>query len=199
MRAVFYGSSTISGAGLAKAEARFSSLLCRILGWEERNLGVADSVVTGRDIDAQIVSQESGVVRVPDVIDQKPDVIVVLYGYDDYAADKIVGEPGDFRPGTFASDYDSMVRGIAGGCGAEKILVMTLEFAGGGIADRDIEPYNTVIRGLAERYGLKLFDTAAVAAAARDAFSAPAAAPYGLSESGHRILSEALKGVLREG
>ena len=194
MRAVFYGSSTITGAGLANTGDRFSSLLCRILGWEERNLGIADSLVTGRDLDAQIISQESGVVRVPDVIDEKPDIIVILYGYDDVAAETLLGAPGDFRPGTFSSDYDSIIRGIAGGCGIEKMLVMTLEFA-----DGEAEPYNAVISKLAERYGVKLFDAAAVAAANREVFAAPKTAPYSLGAEAHRILAEAMGEVLKAG
>jgi len=194
MRAVFYGSSTITGAGLANAGDRFSSLLCRILGWEERNLGITGSLVTGRDLDAQIISQESGVVRVPDVIDEKPDIIIILYGYDDVAAETLLGAPGDFRPGTFSSDYDSIIRGIAGGCGIEKMLVMTLEFSGDAA-----EPYNDVIRKLAERYGVKLFDAAAVAAANREVFTAPAAAPYSLGAEAHKILAEALGEFLKRG
>lgn len=198
MRVVFYGSSTVCGAGLENPEERFSTIVSRELGWDEVNLGLADSLVTGRDLDAQIVSQRSGVVRVPDIFDERPDLVVVLYGADDVAAGKILGEPSDFRPGTFSSDYDSMVRGIAGGCAANKIVLMTIEIAGSEGAEHKARDYNDAIRKIANRYGIALFDSAAIVEENPTAFAPPAEAPFAPGKAGHALLASGLKTRIEE-
>jgi hypothetical protein len=198
MRVVFYGSSTVSGAGIEDPANRFSSIVSRELGWDEVNLGIPESLVTGRDLDAQIVSQRSGVVRVPDIFDEKPDLVVVLYGADDVAAGKILGAPDDFRPGTFSSDYDSMVRGIAGGCGGEKIVLMTIEFATRAGAEHAASHYNDAIRKIANRYGIALFDGAALIENNQEVFTLPAEAPFALGVEGQKLLAAEFKTRIRE-
>ena len=197
MNAAFYGSSTIAGVGLQPNDQRFTTILAQEMGMAEVNLGVASSVVTGRDLDAQIVSQQSGVVRVPDIFESDPALVVVLYGYDDMRQEKPLGDLGDFRPGTFASDFDSMVRGIAGGCVLDRIVVMTLEFVEPDGAEGASGPYNEVIRKIAARYGLRLFDAAAIARSNAGSFIAPMEPPFALSAEGHRILAREMARFLQ--
>lgn len=192
MRVVFYGSSTVAGAGLEDITSRFSTVACRALGWTEVNLGIAGTLVTGRDLDAQIISQESGVVRVPDIFDVNPDLVIVLYGLDDCVAGTIAGDPFDHRPGTFASDYDSIVRGIMGGLGGDKLVLMPLEFAAVGGAKPGPDAYNAAISAIAKRYSIRLIDLQDTVDRPASATQAPAEPPYALNAEGHAWLADVL-------
>ena len=46
--AVFLGSSTTAGVGATRADRRWTTLLCRLLGWRELNQGLAGSAVLAR-------------------------------------------------------------------------------------------------------------------------------------------------------
>jgi len=91
-RAAFFGSNLIAGTDLHDPADRFSTLVSRILGWEEVNMGVPTSLVTGRSEDGQALDPTSAPARVGDVIDTRPDVVVLLFGEEDFASAALVGE-----------------------------------------------------------------------------------------------------------
>ena len=111
-KAVFYGASTAEGAGASSPAKRFSTLVCEALGWEEINLGIGGTTMTGRDDKGMIVDEESGIGRVPDVLHAAPDVVVILYGANDFGAGKPLGDAQKFQQGTFFWDYDTVLRGL---------------------------------------------------------------------------------------
>ncbi len=100
-KAVFYGASTVEGVGASKPEKRFTTLVCRTLGWEEINLGVGGTTMTGRDDNGMMVDEESGIGRVPDILHAAPNLVVILYGANDFAQDCPLGDADKFQQGTF--------------------------------------------------------------------------------------------------
>ena len=53
----------VEGAGASSPEKRFSTLVCRTLGWDEINLGIGGTTMTGRGDDGLIADEESGIGR----------------------------------------------------------------------------------------------------------------------------------------
>jgi lysophospholipase L1-like esterase len=91
-RAAFFGSSTIAGKELPDQTTRFSTVASQVLGWHEINLGHVDSRLTGRDNCGRIVSATSGIARAPEVWQANADVVIILFGEEDFANSVLVGE-----------------------------------------------------------------------------------------------------------
>lgn len=193
IKAAFFGASTVYGDGASSPEKRFSTVLCRTLGWEEINLGIGGTTMTGRDDRGMIVDEESGIGRVPDVLHAAPDRVLILYGANDFAQSKPLGDVQKFQQGTFFWDYDTVVRGLIENLPDAQIFLSTLAYR----ADAEtpnalgltLEDYNGVIRQIAERYGLKLADVwenAGIDARNFPAFSADEAH---LNDDGHERLA----------
>jgi lysophospholipase L1-like esterase len=162
-KAVFYGASTVEGTGASTPEKRFTSVLCQTLGWQEINLGIGGTTMTGRDDKGMIVDEESGIGRVPDILHAAPDIVVILYGANDFAQSRPLGDPSQFRQGTFYWDYDTVIRG----------LIENLQ----------------AIRQLSERYSLRLADVYANAGIDRRNFPALSADEAHLNDDGHQRLA----------
>jgi len=162
IKAVFFGASTVEGVGASVPEKRFSALVCRTLGWEEINLGIGGTTMTGRDDRGMVVEEESGIGRVPDILQANPAWIVILYGANDFAQGRPLGDPDQFQQGTFFWDYDTVLRGLIENLPDAQILLMTLAYR----ADAEtpnalgltLQDYNGSIRRLADRYSLRLAD-----------------------------------------
>lgn len=192
-KAVFFGASTVQGDGASSPDKRFSTLICRTLGWEEINLGIGGTPMTGRDDKGMIVDEESGIGRVPDILHAAPDWVVILYGANDFAGGKPLGEAGQFRQGTFLWDYDTVLRGLIENLPDAQIVLATLAYR----ADAEtpnplglvLEDYNGVIRHLADRYGLKLADAGANAGIDARNFAALSADEAHLNDDGHQRLA----------
>ena len=131
-----FRASSVEGAGASSPERRFSSIVCRALGWREVNLGLGGTTVTGRDDAGQVVDLTSGIGRVPEVLEAKPDHVLILYGANDFAQSRPLGEPRLFRQGTFFWDYNTMIRGLLDGLEPEQISVSTVIPFGRGDAER---------------------------------------------------------------
>ena len=161
-KAVFFGSSTVEGAGASTPEKRFTTIICRTLGWEEVNLGIGGTTMTGRDDAGMLVDEESGIGRVPDVLHANPDWVLILFGANDFAGSKPLGDPNQFRQGTFYWDYDTVLRGLIENLPGTQIVPATLLYrADGGTPNAEgkvLADYNAVIHQLAERYQLRLAD-----------------------------------------
>jgi len=192
-KAVFFGASTVEGAGASSPDKRFSTLICRTLGWEEVNLGIGGTTMTGRDDTGMIVDEESGIGRVPDVLHAAPDIVVILYGANDFAGGKPLGEAGQFRQGTFLWDYDTVLRGLIENLPDAQIVLATLAYR----ADAEtpnplgltLEDYNGVVRHLGDRYGLKVADAWANAGIDARNFAALSADEAHLNDDGHQRLA----------
>src|SRR5579862_841853 len=92
IRAAFIGSSLITGTDLPDTATRFSTVAAQILGWHEVNLGLAHARAGGTDNEGRIVSAVSGLTLAPDVLRAEPDVVIVLFGEEDYEDSILVGE-----------------------------------------------------------------------------------------------------------
>ncbi len=161
-KAVFFGSSTVEGAGASTPEKRFTTIICRTLGWEEVNLGIGGTTMTGRDDAGMLVDEESGIGRVPDVLHANPDWVLILFGANDFAGSKPLGDPNQFRQGTFYWDYDTVLRGLIENLPDAQIVPATLLYRADGetpnAEGKVLADYNAVIHQLAERYQLRLAD-----------------------------------------
>ena len=143
-------------------ERRFSSIVCRALGWHEVNLGLGGTTVTGRDDAGQVVDLTSGVGRVPEVLEAEPDHVLILHGANDFAQSRPLGEPRLFRQGTFLWDYDTMLRGLLDGLGPDQVSVCTCPYRSDAETPNalglTLVDYNRVVREAGERYGLCVLD-----------------------------------------
>ena len=201
-KAVFFGASSVEGVGASSPERRFSAIVCRALGWEEVNLGLGGTTVTGRDDTGQVVALDSGIGRVPDVLEAEPDVVFILYGANDFAQSCPLGEHRLFRQGTFFWDYDTMIRGLLDGLEPNQIIASTCQYR----ADAEtpnargltLADYNRVIREAGERYGLCTLD--AYGGSGIEARNWPqfAADEAHLNDSGYQVLAAFFAESLRK-
>ena len=196
------GASSVEGAGASSPERRFSSIVCRALGWEEVNLGLGGTTVTGRDDAGQVVALDSGIGRVPEVLEAEPDHVFILHGANDFAQSCPLGEPRLFRQGTFFWDYDTMIRGLLDGLEPEQISVSTCQYRSDAETPNaqglTLADYNRVIREAGERYGLCTLD--AYAESGIDAHNWPqfAADDAHLNDAGHQFLAAFITESIRK-
>lgn len=162
IKAVFFGASSVEGDGASSPEKRFSTLICRTLGWEEVNLGVGGTTMTGRGEDGLITDEESGIGRVPDVLHAKPDVVFISYGANDFVQSCLLGTLEKFEPGTYTSDYDTVLRGLIENLPGTRIILATCQYRADAetpnAAGLVLEDYNNAIRQLGERYQVETAD-----------------------------------------
>ena len=192
-KAVFYGASTAEGTGASSPDKRFSTLVCAALGWEEINLGIGGTTMTGRDDKGMIVDEESGIGRVPDVLHAAPNVIVILYGANDFGASKPLGDAQKFQQGTFFWDYDTVLRGLIENLPDTRVALSTLVYRGDAETPNALglvlEDYNGVVRHLADRYGLKMADSWAHSGVNAGNFAELSADEAHLNDAGHQRLA----------
>ncbi|BDI32906.1 hypothetical protein CCAX7_49570 [Capsulimonas corticalis] len=152
----------MEGAGATQPSNRFSTIVCATMGWREINLGIGGTTVVGRDEDGQLIRRDSGLGRVPDVIDANPDLAVILYGANDFGQSMELGSESERIWGTYYWDYDSMLRGILGGVPAEKIVLSTCQYRADANTPNEAEyilqDYNGVIKKLGAQYGVRVLD-----------------------------------------
>ncbi len=196
---VFYGSSTTEGAGASSPDKRFSTLICRALGWEEINLGIGGTTVVGRDEAGQVIDENSGLARVPFVLDAEPDLVLILYGANDFNQSKPLGDVSKFQQGTFFWDYDTMLRGLLDGLEPEQIVLSTLQYSkpeptptGAALAE-----FNAVIVEMGRRYGLRVLDTFAESGIDARSFAALSSDDIHLNDAGYERLAAFFIDALR--
>ncbi len=162
-KVVFFGASSVEGVGASAPERRFSTVASQIMGWEEVNLGLSGTCVVGRDEAGQVLDEDSGLGRVPDVLEAKPDLVITLYGSNDFAQAKPLGDPAQFQQGTYLWDYDTLVRGLLFELQADQIVLMTAfdrrDAQAPNSAGLRLDDYNQVIRNVGARHGLRVLDT----------------------------------------
>lgn len=162
-KAVFFGASSVEGAGASAPGRRFSTVACGVLGWEEINLGIGGTCVVGRDADGQVLDEDSGLGRVPDVLDAAPDIVIVMHGSNDAVQAMPLGDPDRFQQGTFLWDYDTMVRGLLFELQPAQIILMTLfdrrDAQGPNAQGSMLADYCRVIRDVGARHSLRVLDT----------------------------------------
>jgi lysophospholipase L1-like esterase len=193
IKTVFFGSSTVEGAGASAPERRFSSLVSQVMGWEEINLGIGGTTVTGRDDEGQIIALESGIGRVPEVIEAQPDIVVILYGTNDFGQSIPLGEAKQFRQGTFFWDYDTMLRGLLDALEPNQFFIGLGQYR----ADAEtpnaqgltLTDYNRVIREAGERYGLCVLDAYTHAGIDANNWPRYAADDIHVNDAGHELLA----------
>ena len=175
-KAVFFGSSTVEGEGASQPEKRFTTIVCQTLGWHEVNLGVGGTTMTGRDDAGMLADEESGIGRAPDVLQANPDWVLILFGANDFAQSKPLGDSKQFRQGTFYWDYDTVLRGLIENLPGAQIVPVTLIYRADGempnAEGKVLADYNAAIRQLAERYSLRLADADAHAGINARSFAA---------------------------
>ena len=161
-KAVFFGASSVEGAGASSPDKRFSTLVCRSLGWDEINLGVGGTTMTGRGEDGLIADEESGIGRVPDILHAKPDVVFISYGANDFVRGCPLGSLEKFEPGTYASDYDTVLRGLIENLPNARLVLATCQYRGDADTPNErglvLDDYNEIVRRLAEQYKIEMAD-----------------------------------------
>ncbi len=206
-KAVFFGASSVEGVGASSPERRWSSITAQALGWEEINLGLSGTTVTGRDDAGQVTDEDSGLGRVTDVLDAQPDVVVISYGANDFAQGRPLGTLERFRQGTFLWDYDTMLRGLLFQLHPGQVVLSTAQYR----ADAEtpnaeglvLPDYNRVIAQVGERNGVLVLDPYADAGIDARNWPQLSADDAHLNDDGHERLAafyiEALRPVTLTG
>lgn len=162
-KAVFFGASSVEGVGASAPDKRFSTIASRIMGWDEVNLGLSGTCVTGRDAEGQVLDEDSGLGRVPDVLDAQPALVFVLHGANDFVQNVPIGDPAQFRQGTFLWDYDTMARGLLFELQPAQVVLMTVfdrqDAQSPNAAGLTLADYNAMVRTVGARYNLRVLDT----------------------------------------
>jgi lysophospholipase L1-like esterase len=192
-KAVFLGASTVEGVGASEPKRRYSSLVSRALGWDELNFGIGGTTVTGRDDEGQVVALDSGIGRVPEVIEAHPDIVFIHHGANDFAQSVPLGDLKQFRQGTFLWDYDTMLRGLLDALEPDRMFLSTLQYRadaetanGQGLTLAD---YNRVIHEAGERYGVCVLDPYSHAGIDAGNWPSLAADDAHLNDTGHQVLA----------
>ena len=192
-KAVFFGASSVAGVGASSPERRYTTLMCRALGWEEINLGLAGSGVVGRDDAGQVVDDSSAIARVPDVLDAAPDVLFIQYGGIDFSAARPLGDPERFRQGTFLWDYDTALRGLREGLPDTQVILSTMPYRADALTPNalglTLQDYNDAVRRLGARYGLRVLDAYADAGIDAGNFARLSADTAHLNDEGYERLA----------
>lgn len=152
-RVAFFGSSTIYGLGASKPERRWTSLVCRYLGWQEINLGLPGSTVS----DASPVPEIGPKLNMRqrwrrEVLGAHPDRVLVMGGANDQFRRLPVG-PG---PGTFSDNLTEILAGLRDALGAGNVINLTPQPAPS--YEKVRAPYDAAARRIADRLGLPLVD-----------------------------------------
>ncbi len=192
-KAVFFGASSVEGAGASSPEKRFSTLVCRTLGWDEINLGIGGTTMTGRGADGLIADEESGIGRVPDILHARPDVVFISYGANDFAQSCPLGSLEKFAPGTYVSDYDTVLRGLIENLPDMRLVLATCQFRTDAETPNalglTLDDYNNAVRQLAGRYKIKLADAWKSSGIGARNFGALSADEGHLNDSGYQRLA----------
>lgn len=192
-KVVFFGASSVEGAGASDPSKRFTSVASRALGWDEVNLGIGGTTVVGRDAEGQIIDENSGVGRVTDVLDVHPDLVVISYGGNDFGQAKPLGAIEKFEQGTFLWDYDTMLRGLLHVLHPSQVVPCTVHFR----SDAEIPnargltvpDYNRVIVQLGARHDLRVLDPYASVGINNDNWDDLSSDAIHLNDSGYERLA----------
>lgn len=118
----FYGSSTTYGVGASRPDRRYSSMLCRMLGWQELNAGLSGATVASEGPPGP--GDPPAVARwKQDVVAKHPDRIVAMLGANDAARDLAVG-PG---PGSFQANLGLLLDTLPAGFAPAHLALVTAQ------------------------------------------------------------------------
>ena len=201
-KVVFFGASSVEGSGASTPERRFTSILAQAMGWDEVNLGIGGTPVAGRSDDGELVDENSGIARVPDVLDAKPDLVFILYGANDFVQSVPLGDPGQFRQGTFFWDFDTLLRGLLWEVKPEQIILSTLVYRADGQTPNGqgltLADYNKVIQELGVRHHIRVLDAATESGISQENFAALSADDAHLNDAGYARLAAFYSSALHE-
>lgn len=141
-RVAFFGSSTTWGVGATGFERRWTTTLCRLLGWEELNLGRADG---GLLPNARVPGARA---RLPEVLALRPDRVVVMLGANDVAARVAVP--------SFAAEARALAHDLADALGPGSVALVTPQPHAAGLIAR--EPYDRALEAAAREAGVAWID-----------------------------------------
>lgn len=192
-KVVFFGASSVEGAGASTPGKRFTSVASSALGWEEVNLGIGGTTVVGRDAEGQIIDEHSGVGRVTDVLDIHPDLVVISYGGNDFGQARPLGDIEKFEQGTFLWDYDTMLRGLLHVLHPSQIAPCTVHYRSDAETPNarglTLLDYNNAIQQLGVRYDLRVLDPYVGAGIDRENWAEFSADDIHLNDSGYERLA----------
>jgi lysophospholipase L1-like esterase len=120
-KVAFFGSSTAYGYGASHRDRRWTSLLCRYLGFSELNMGLPGSTVSAPP-EGNASAKPSMLERWRrEVLPARPDRVVVMGGANDIYTRLPVG-PGT---GTFTTHFGLLLDGLLSAFAPKSLVVVT--------------------------------------------------------------------------
>lgn len=166
-KVAFFGSSTVHGYGASHRDRRWTSLLCRYLGFTELNMGLPGSTVSAPP-EGNATAKPSLLARWRrEVLPARPDRVVVMGGANDIFTRLPIG-PG---PGTFTTHFGLLLDGLLGALAPNALVAVTAQPAPD--LTRHRAPYDAATVAAAAERGVPAIDgTRAFPPALTLAFSA---------------------------
>jgi len=141
-RVAFFGSSTTRGIGATDFALRWTSTLCRLLGWEELNLGLSYSGLLPN------IRFPGARARLPEVLALRPDRVLVMYGANDVVARAPVA--------AFAAEARVLAQELADALGPGSVAMLSPQPNAAGLVVR--EPYDQALELAAREVGVAWVD-----------------------------------------
>jgi lysophospholipase L1-like esterase len=151
-KVAFFGSSTVYGYGASQRDRRWTTLLCRYLGFIELNLGLPGSTVAAPP-PGNAAAKPSLLERWRrEVLPARPDRVLVMGGANDIYTRLPVG-PG---PGTFTTHFGLLLDGLLTALAPGALVVVTSQPAPD--LTRHRAPYDAATMAAASSRGVQAID-----------------------------------------
>lgn len=173
-RVAFFGSSTTHGTGAGAYNKRWTSQLCKHLGWEELNLGRPDAALLPNP---RVPGARA---RLPEVLALRPDRVLVMYGANDIAARAPLP--------AFAAEARALAHDLADALGPAAVAMLAPQPHSAGLVVR--APYDRALEAAAREAGVAWIDAGQAFAA--DELPELAADALHLNPLGHARLASFL-------
>jgi lysophospholipase L1-like esterase len=141
-RVAFFGSSTTRGFGAIGFALRWTTTLCRQLGWEELNLGLSYSGLLPN------VRFPGAQARLPELLALRPDRVLLVYGANDVVARAPVA--------SFAAEASALAQELADALGRGSVALLSPQPNAAGLVVR--EPYDQALELSAREVGVAWVD-----------------------------------------
>jgi lysophospholipase L1-like esterase len=151
-KVAFFGSSTVYGYGASHRDRRWTTLLCRYLGFNELNMGLPGSTISAPP-EGSAAAKPTMLERWRrEVLPARPDRVLVMGGANDIFLRLPLG-PG---PGTFTTHFGLLFDGLLSAFAPSALALVTSQPAPD--LTRDRVPYDAAALAAAAAHGVAAID-----------------------------------------
>lgn len=121
----FLGDSITAGAGAERVENMFTTVLCRMLGANERNYGVCGTRIAKQTLPSNDPTMDETFLERAQKMDKNADLVFVFGGTNDYGhGDAVLGDMTSDSEYTFYGAFKQLVKTLIEDYGREKLIFL---------------------------------------------------------------------------